>query len=130
MTGQAVRGTLGSGIAGLAAVLIGGATSRALLLGAGFIMAGSAARVWLPVLALVAAVVGGWLAVALVDGVAGRINTRIAIGVVAAMTLLTLLSTLDRGRPDLSSTLWQCASLLLGAVVIACRFRITNARRA
>jgi peptidoglycan/LPS O-acetylase OafA/YrhL len=126
-----LRGTLGSGLAGLAAVLLAGAISRAVLLAAGFALADTDGIVtWVPAIALAAAVAGAWLAVAVVDGVAGRVETRVAVGVVAALTLLALISAISGAGPDGRGAAWRCGSLVLAGAVIAWRFKVTDARRA
>lgn len=125
-------GKIGSGIAGLAATLLAGAFAAPLLWLAVWTFGDAPwfAQVAGPLL-VVAAAAGAWLAVALIDGVAGRTQRRVVVATIAVLGLLRLVATLTAANAMIRRDLpWHCAAVIVMAAVLAWRFRVTDARRA
>lgn len=129
MSDQRVLGKIGSMIAGLAATLLA-STLAVPILWAMVWAVGS--QPWFaavaPFLLLLASAAAAWLAVLIIDGVAGRTRQRIVLATLALLAVLRVVSTVSAGGTG-PNALWQCAAALVAAAVMAWRFRVTDARR-
>lgn len=129
MSDQRILGKIGSIIAGLAATLLASTLAVPILWALVWALSGQAwFAVAAPFLLLLASAAAAWLAVIVIDGVAGRTQQRIVLATLALLAVLRIVSTVSAGGTG-RDALWQCAAAVIAAVVMAWRFRVTDARR-
>lgn len=129
MTAQRVLGPIWSIVAGLAATLLASALAVPILWAAVSAVAG---QPWFgavaPFLLVTASAVAAYIAVVVIDGVAGRTRTRVVVATLALLAVLRVVSTVSAGGTG-RDAVWQCAAAVVAAAVMAWRFRATDLRR-